>query len=171
MIINQNKTTRLTSGALGIAVVCITTRVIQIPIPLGYAHLGNASILLFSAYFDPVMAGLVAGIGSALADLLSFPVWMIPTLLIKFVMGAVCSWIMNGKGTKNRIRRVSSWRTFAAVVFATVEMVIGYTIAGMVLYGSAAAGITQIPGLTIEGVIGIILFYVVYSVLSRYSHD
>ena len=35
---------RLTAAALGTALVCVCTRAIQIPIPLGYAHLGDFSI-------------------------------------------------------------------------------------------------------------------------------
>ena len=41
----------LCCGALLTALVCIMTIVIQIPIPLGYAHLGDAFILLGAAYF------------------------------------------------------------------------------------------------------------------------
>lgn len=32
---------QITLAALAIAVVCVSTMVIQIPIPLGYMHLGN----------------------------------------------------------------------------------------------------------------------------------
>jgi uncharacterized membrane protein len=64
---------RLTVAALGTALVCICTRVFQFPIPLGYAHLGNCMILLFAVYFDPWVGAFSAGVGSALADLLSYP--------------------------------------------------------------------------------------------------
>ena len=40
-------------------------------------------------------------------------------------------------------------------------MVAGYTIAGALLYGSIPAGLAQIPGLTAEGIVGMVLFYVV----------
>ena len=36
---------QITLAALAIAVVCVSTMVIQIPIPLGYMHLGNCCIL------------------------------------------------------------------------------------------------------------------------------
>ena len=64
---------RLTVAALGTALVCVCTRAIQIPIPLGYAHLGDFAILLFAVYFGPWVGALSAGVGSALADLLSYP--------------------------------------------------------------------------------------------------
>ena len=42
---------QITLAALAIAVVCVSTMVIQIPIPLGYMHLGNCCILLFGVFF------------------------------------------------------------------------------------------------------------------------
>ena len=75
---------KITWNGLGIALVCISTMAIQIPIPLGYCHLGNCMILLISFLF-PWQTGLLAGgVGSALADLLTgFPQWILPTLIIK----------------------------------------------------------------------------------------
>ena len=39
----ENKAKYVTIHALAITLVCVSTMVIQIPIPLGYMHLGNAS--------------------------------------------------------------------------------------------------------------------------------
>ena len=153
---------RVALTALGTALICIATRVFQIPIPLGYAHLGNCVILLFAVYFDPVTGGLSAALGSALADLLSFPVWALPTLLIKGVMGAVCAVIAKKRGEQGRIRSV---RALLACLAAIGIMVSGYFLAGSFLYGSFAAGAAQIPGLALEGVVGIGLFYALAAAL------
>ena len=68
------------------AIVCLVTRFIQIPIPLGYFNIGNCIILLF-CYVMPCPYGLfIGGVGSAIADLLSMPVWAFPTLIIKVLM-------------------------------------------------------------------------------------
>ena len=69
---NEKKSTNWTAkklaiNALAIALVCVSTMVIQIPIPLGYMHLGNCCILLVSVYF-----GNMTGMQAALA-----PVWQI----------------------------------------------------------------------------------------------
>ena len=53
---NEKKSTNWTAkklaiNALAIALVCVSTMVIQIPIPLGYMHLGNCCILLVSISF------------------------------------------------------------------------------------------------------------------------
>ncbi len=67
----KNTAKNVTVNALSIALVCIATMAIQIPIPLGYMHLGNTCILLVAALFGPVTGLLAGGIGSALADMLT----------------------------------------------------------------------------------------------------
>ena len=153
---------RLTAAALGTALVCICTRVFQFPIPLGYAHLGNCMILLFAVYFDPWVGACAGGLGSALADLLSFPEWALPTLIIKSLMGLAAALIAKKRGQTATVKSV---RTFLAVLAAIIIMVAGYFIGGSILYGSIVTGATQIPGLAVEGVVGIVLFYVIAAAL------
>ena len=47
------------------------TFVPRIPIPLGYAHLGDAVIFLSFLYFNRREAALAAAIGSCLSDFLT----------------------------------------------------------------------------------------------------
>ena len=91
------------------ALICIATLFFKVPIPLGYAHLGNVFIFLAGAFLANPYALIAAGVGSALADLLGgYAEWILPTLIIKCIMGAVIAGIAaNGK--------VASLRTFAAV--------------------------------------------------------
>lgn len=150
---------KLAVDALAIALVCVATMVIQIPIPLGYMHLGNCCILLVSAYFGNVTGLLAGGIGSAMADLLSgYPQWIVPTLIIKGIMGYAIAKIAY---RENEETRMFSVKTFLGAAAGIVIMVVGYTLAGCVLYGSVASGLAQVPGLTTEGIIGILLFYVI----------
>lgn len=152
----KEKIRRLTLAALGSALVCISTRVLQFPIPLGYAHLGNCVLLLFAVYFDPWVGAFAGGVGSALADLLSYPEWALPTLIIKSLMGLAAARIAKKKGGQARVK---SPRTLLAVVVAILIMIVGYFLAGSLLYGSLVTGATQIPGLSLEGLVGILLFY------------
>lgn len=46
-------------------------------------------------------------------------------------------------------------------------MAFGYTVAGAILYGSIASGLASTPGLLAEGVINIIVFYGIMSVLEK----
>lgn len=153
---------RLTIAALGTSLICISTRIFQFPIPLGYAHLGNCMILLFAVYFDPWIGALAGGVGSALADLLSYPEWALATLIIKCLMGFAAAILSKKRGDTAPLR---SFRVFLAALAGIVIMVLGYFLGGSVLYGSLITGAAQIPGLTAEGVVGIVLFYVIAAAL------
>lgn len=156
---------QITLVALAMAVVCIATMVIQIPIPLGYMHLGNCCILLISVFLDTVTGTLASGIGSAMADLLSgYPQWIIPTLIIKGLMGYTVARI--SKKDKKRAGIISI-RMFLATASGILIMIMGYTLFGMLLYGSVASGLAQIPGLSLEGVLGMALFYMIGFVLEK----
>ena len=131
---------RLCFSALLAAMVCIATLFFKIPIPLGYAHLGNGFILLGCSMMGGYYGIFIGGFGSALADLLGgFGQWILPTLVIKGLMG-----------------------------FA-VGRIAGYTLFGALLSGSLAAGLAQIPGLVGEGIVGIIVFYISGAALRRIS--
>ena len=105
---------QITLAALAIAVVCVSTMVIQIPIPLGYMHLGNCCILLFGVFFSRAIGTLAGGVGSCLADLLSgYPQWILPTLIIKGIMGYAIAALSKDKSGSVHM---ASWRTLLASV-------------------------------------------------------
>lgn len=162
---NTSTAKHVAINALCVALVCISTMVIQIPIPLGYMHLGNTCILLVGALFGPVTGLLAGGIGSAMADLLTgYTQWVVPTLLIKSVMGFLIGYLA-WSGEKKM--RMMAPRTFLATVAGVAVMVFGYTIAGAVMNGSIYTGLLQVPGLTAEGVLGAVSFYAIGIVLER----
>ncbi len=162
---NKFSAKALTTMALCVALVLLATAVLQIPIPLGYANLGDAVILILAIYFGPKTGAVAGGLGSALADLILFPAWALPTLIIKGAMGLICGVIAGGSTTRKRPTR--QLRTLLACIIATAEVVLGYFAGGSILYGSVATGALQIPGLAVEGCIGIALFYLVGRVIER----
>ena len=164
-IMKENTAKFVTINALSIALVCVSTMAIQIPIPLGYMHLGNTCILLTAALFGPTTGLLAGGIGSALADLLTgYTQWVLPTLLIKSIMGFAIGYLAWGKEKK---LHMASVRTLIASIAGVAVMIAGYTIAGAVMNGSIYTGLLQVPGLTLEGIIGMAIFYVIGFVLER----
>lgn len=161
----ENTAKYVTINALSIALVCISTMAIQIPIPLGYMHLGNVCILLTSSLFGPTTGLLAGGIGSAMADLLTgYTQWVLPTLVIKSIMGFVIGYLAWGGEKK---LRMGALRTLLATVAGVVVMVFGYTAAGAIMNGSVYTGLLQVPGLTLEGVIGAVIFYALGFILER----
>lgn len=156
---------QICSIALFMALVCISTLFFKIPIPLGYAHLGNGFIFLASVFLGNPGGILCAGIGSALADMFGgWYAWILPTLIIKCIMGGVVSAIAYDKESKAKILCV---KTALALLAGTIVMVLGYFAAGAIMQGNIAAGAAQIPGLLGEDIVGIILFYVLGIALEK----
>ena len=145
--------------------ICIMTAVPRIPIPLGYAHLGDAFIVLAVLFAGRREGIWAAGIGSALADLLGgFPIWIVPTLIIKSVMAFLLAKIAcDAEGNC----RVFSVRTLIGVLVCMAWMVFGYTIAGAVLYGGLAAGLSSTPGLAAKAVVNTVIAYAAGGLLEK----
>ena len=146
-------TQELVFTALMTALVFVATYLPHIPIPLGYAHLGDAVIFLL-ALLAPRRSALVAAcIGSALADLLGgFALWIVPTLVIKFVMAEIVYRI--GRSGDAIALRAS---IIAALLLSSLWMAAAYTLAGAVLYASLPAALASSPGLLMEGLVNSVL--------------
>ncbi|EJO19286.1 ECF-type riboflavin transporter, S component [Selenomonas sp. FOBRC6] len=146
-------TQELVFTALMTALVFVATYLPHIPIPLGYAHLGDAVIFLL-ALLAPRRAALFAAcIGSALADLLGgFALWIVPTLVIKFVMAEIVYRI--GRRGDAIVPRAS---IIAALLLSSLWMAAAYTLAGAVLYASMSAALASTPGLLMEGLVNSVL--------------
>ena len=94
----------LTVTAVMTALVFLATFVPRIPIPLGYAHLGDAVIFLLALSIGRREALIAACLGSALSDVLGgFLLWAVPTLVIKFFMADIV-WRIAGRGNAGRLR-------------------------------------------------------------------
>lgn len=164
---NTTAVKKMVFTALSIAIICVATMYIQVTIPLGYAHFGNTFILLASWLFGKKTGAISSAIGSALADFLTgFAIWIIPTLIIKSIMGLIIGTLSN---SGNAPRKVSSPGLLAAALLSNGWMVIGYTFSGAILYGSIAAGLSSTPGLVLEGVVNIIVFYILAVILEKSS--
>ncbi len=156
------ETRKICVTAVMAALIFIMTTVPQIPIPLGYAHLGDAAIFLVVLYVGRREGALAASIGSAMADFLGgFPIWIVPTLVIKYGMAEILWRVAAGKGS------VQSWRAMGGMLLAGLWMAFGYTVAGAILYGGLSVGLTSTPGLLLEGGVNIFAAYAAGIVLER----
>ena len=143
------KTNEMTLTATMSALIFIATFVPKIPIPLGYAHLGDAAIFLTVILCGRKIGILSGVIGSASADLLSgFPVWILPTILIKSVMVEI-------------FFRLRNKNILLALVVASFFMTLGYTFAGGILYDSLSAGVASTPGLLLKSAVNIFITIVI----------
>ncbi len=148
-------TKQLCATAVFAAMIFAVTRLIQVPIPGGYFNIGNSVILTCCAVL-PTPCGIIAGsIGSALADLTSYPVYTLPTLVIKALMPLVF-YLICGKANP-----VSFKCCILACAVSTLIPLVGYTLTGCVLYGSFVGGLSQVPGLLLEYAANLILLCIV----------
>ena len=148
-------TQELVFTALMTALVFVATYLPHIPIPLGYAHLGDAVIFLLALLMPRRSALFAACIGSALADLLGgFAIWVVPTLVIKFVMAEIVYRI--GRRGDAIAPRAS---IIAALLLSSLWMAAAYTLAGAVLYASLPAALASAPGLLMEGIVNSIIAF------------
>ena len=151
--------------ALMTALVFVATYLPHIPIPLGYAHLGDAVIFLLALLAPRRSALFAACCGSALADLLGgFAIWIVPTLIIKFVMAEIVYRI--GRRGAAIAPRAS---IIAALLLSSLWMAAAYTLAGAVLYASMSAALASSPGLIMEGLVNsIIVFFLLPLLRGRF---
>jgi len=70
------------------AVAVTTTYILHIPVPTGgYFHIGDALIYLAASLLPLPYAMAAGAVGGALADLLTAPMWALPTFVVK---GVIC---------------------------------------------------------------------------------
>lgn len=128
----ENKTVRLTRYAVLTALSCVLTIFPKIPIGGGYVHFGDCVIYAAALMTGSVGGAVVGAVGHSLADLISgFPVFCIPTLIIKGVMGYVIGKLV--------YKNISAKRFILAVLAALVIVTAGYFIAEVPLLGYETA--------------------------------
>ena len=158
------KTKKTVMAALMAALICVATFVVRIPTPLhGYVNLGDCLVLFAASILSPWYAALAAGLGSALADLISgYVIYAPATFVIKAFMALLfCLFI---RGLKFKGARIFIYALGA--LLAEILMVLGYLIFEACLYGFAAA-IINIPANCIQGAAGVIIGTALIKIFER----
>lgn len=132
------------------ALVTVGTLIVQIPNGMGgYFNVGDVMIFVAALTFNPFVGGVAGGLGSALADImLGFAAFAPFTLVIKGLEGVIASLIKNK----------SIYRDVFAVVFAGAEMVGGYFIVEVLLWGVGGALAEVLPNIAqiaVGGLVGV----------------
>jgi len=154
--LQSNEIQDLTILGLLTALVAVSTMVIKIPTIStdGYIHLGDSMIFLSAIMFGKKKGAIAGGLGSAMADLLlGYTHWVLPTLIIKGLMGYGIGLIANQENDN-----VINFRNSIALVFGASWMVFGYFIAGGIMKGSFVISATSIPANLVQGFVGALLF-------------
>lgn len=164
---HQNRLKHLVMTAMLSALCCVTTFMIQIPLPTGgYLHLGDAMVLLCGWLLGPLWGGMAAGLGSMLADVFSGYIIYAPATFVLKAAVAVVGWLLWRLFT--RILPKHTWFSLiAGGFFAELIMVAGYFMfeAWMIGYGWGAA--VNIPGNAFQALFGILVGSVFMKMLGR----
>ena len=131
----EDRIKRITACAMLAAMTAIATMVIKVPTlgTNGYVNIGDALVIVSAWMLGNPYGALAAGLGSALADILSgYGSYAPATAVIKFVMAFVFTLIYSAM-SKDRSANI-----FASVVASLVAEII--MIAGYFLYESTVMG-------------------------------
>lgn len=163
----SDKLKKLTLAGAFAALTAVATLLIQIPSPTkGYINTGDVVVNLAAWVLGPLYGGAAAGIGSALADLISgYTVYAPATLIIKAGM-AVVSYLVYDRFAR---KQKTFFALLAGAVAAEIVMILGYAIFAGVLYGSFASALLSIPENIVQGVFGAAVSSVMYAALRKRS--
>jgi len=150
MVKQQKAVIQISLMAVMSALVAVGTLIVRIPNPMGgYFNVGDVMIFVAALTFNPLIGGVAGGLGSAIADIIGFPVFALPTLVIKGLEGLLAGLIKNKKNV---------YRDVLAVVVAGAEMVVGYFLVELFLWGLGGA-LAEVPAniaqIAIGGLVGI----------------
>jgi len=151
---NVNRKTRLTTstGVLTALTIIFTAYIFHIPVGAngGYVHFGDSIIYLAAALLPTPYALAVGALGGGIADLLTAPMWTIPTLIIKMLI--VLPFSSEGKTLITK-------RNMAAPIFSFFISATGYYLAEVILFGSQAAFFAALSGSVVQSGGSAIFFY------------
>ncbi|MBK5133316.1 MAG: ECF transporter S component [Candidatus Lokiarchaeota archaeon] len=152
----RNTAIRLSLMIVMTALTAVGTLLIRIPNPMGgYFNMGDVMIFVSALTFGPIIGGFAGGLGSAIADMIGFPLFAIPTLIIKGLEGLIAGFLTNKKHI---------YRDILAVITAGFEMVAGYFIVEyLILQWGLVPALSEIPAniaqIAVGGIIGIPIAY------------
>ena len=160
----NKETKRLVTAALLAAMTCVATMVIKVPSPLnGYLNLGDCIVLLAGWMLSPALGFLSAGLGSALADVISgYVTYAIPTFIIKGLMALIA--LYGFKLLNKRLGEVLS--RIISGISAEITMILGYYLFEGFLYGFIPSAV-NIPANAVQGVAGLVLGVLLIKLFQR----
>jgi uncharacterized membrane protein len=159
------KTVDIVQVALMAAMAFVVTYVIEIPVGTkAVLHLGDTIVFAGAILLGKKKAALAAALGMGLFDLLSpYAIWAPFTFVIKGVMAYIAASIAfrNGYNGDKFLNNILGF------IIAGLWMILGYYIAGGIIYGSFTVALGDIPGNIIQVTAGIVVSIPLIKALKR----
>ena len=156
----HSRTRYMVTAALFAALITVLiVYIFHIPIPTGgYIHLGD-TMIFFAACLLPTPYAIFAGsVGAGLADLLTAPIWALPTLIIKAIVVSM----FTSKSEKFICKR--NIIALIATLFVSPTL---YSLAQCVMAKNWAAFVAQFPVAFVSIGASILIFLVAASILDK----
>jgi len=101
-IYTKDKILKMCVAAMFAALICVATLLIQVPAPNGgFLNFGDCFILIACWILGPVYGFAAGGIGSMIADLITYPVYAPGTFVIKGLIAVAASLVAHAFIKKN----------------------------------------------------------------------
>jgi len=165
----SEETTLIAKILLFTAIVAVFTIVIVIPAPVtqGYINVGEIGVYMAALIGGPLVGGIAGGVGSMIIDLIVAPIYAPATLVIKGVEGSVAGYLF--RTLRKKMNNISLAAVFSCAI-GGVFMVTGYFLYELFLFNLASA-ISEVPGNTLQVVVGVIVSVPVYLGLLRMGYN
>lgn len=157
---NRRLIKNITFAALFAAIIFVATFFIAIPLPYGYANLGDCFVILAGIIIGPYGVA-AAAIGSCLCDILTgaFLIYAPATFIIKGIMAGL-SYIL----LKKQYTVLS--HIIVAILCETI-MVGGYFLYEFFVIGIGSAAIASVVGNCTQGLVGAVASVLLYTLLYK----
>jgi uncharacterized membrane protein len=138
---------KLVMTGLMMALIMVATMFLKIPTATGYVHFGDAVIFLSVLVLGYKYGALAAGLGSAMADLISgYGAWAPWTLLIKAAMAIIMGAFIAYTAKKQKSGTKGTFVIeLVGMVVAGIVMVAGYYLVHGFMYGNWITAMAQVP--------------------------
>ena len=156
----QRTSKMVTTGLFSAMITIMTAYICHIPYGMngGYVHFGDALIYLAAVFLPRPYALAAAAIGGGLADLLTAPMWMPATVIIKMLIVLPFT---------HKADKILSKRNIIAPFMALLISTAGYYLAEGILFGSFGAALLTISGSLIQSGGSAAVFYILGTMLDK----
>ncbi len=158
---------KITAASMLAAMTCIATMIIKVPTlgTNGYVNIGDAMVLVSAWVMGNPYGALAAGIGSALADILSgYASYAPATAIIKFLMAFAAAVICKAASSKKRSRFAAH---IAGSIVAEAIMTAGYFLYEATVLGYGLAASASIVSNLVQGGVCMVLANAIIQVLLK----
>lgn len=157
----RNRTSKITTAGLFAAMITVMTAYIcHIPYGAngGYIHFGDTLIYMAAVFLPRPYALAAAAIGGGAADLLTAPMWVPATIIIKTLITLPFT---------SKEGKILTKRNIAAPFIAAPITAAGYYLAEGILFGSFKTALISFPGSLIQSGGSAVIFLILGASMDR----